>query len=56
LSSGLFCECSLGIFLINSIDLKQSDSVSPVQSPDPRNSKRVTNKKQIWVELTDKHP
>lgn len=38
LSSGLFCGCSLGIFLINPIDPEQPDLVSLIQSQDPRNS------------------
>lgn len=54
LSSGLFCGCSLGIFLINPVDLEQPDLVSPIPSQDPRSSKRTTNKKQMSVGLTVK--
>lgn len=52
LSSGLSCWCSLGILLINSVDLEQPDLASPIQPQDPRNSKRIINKKQMSVRLT----
>lgn len=54
LSSSLFCGCSSGIFLVNPIDLEQSDLVFLIRSQDLGNSERATNKTQMSVRLTIK--